>query len=233
MSKKFIFIYFLFNSILSFSQNKSGIVEYYIADINVVFKEGNSQNDNIREIIEVGKKQIFELKFNNNISVFQCKETMNGEQLDDSLLQLSKIAYTTSETFYIDLFKKELLVKTNENDLIKSKTISNGWEITKESKLIDKYHCYKAEYKKPILGRDGKEKTILVTAWFAPSINFSFGPKEYSGLPGLILELKEKYTTYLAKKINIQNENIIIDFPKGKSISEKEYDNKIKKQLGM
>jgi GLPGLI family protein len=224
MTKKFIFIFFLFITTITFSQNKSGIVEYHIADINVVFKEGNSQNDNIRQIIEAGKNQIFELKFNDNTSIFQCKETLESDQTDDSMLQLSKIAYTTSETFYTNLLKKELLIKTNENELIKSKTISNGWEITKETKLIDKYLCYKAEFKKPIIGRDGKEKIILITAWFAPSINFSFGPKEYSGLPGLILELKEKYTTYLAKKISIQNENITIDFPKGKSISEKEYD---------
>jgi GLPGLI family protein len=233
MTKKLIFIFFLFITTISFSQNKSGIVEYYIADINVVFKEGNSQNDNIRQIIEAGKKQIFELKFNDNTSIFQCKEILESDQTDDSMLQLSKIAYTTSETFYTNLSKKELLIKTNENELIKSKTISNGWEITKETKLIDKYLCYKAEFKKPIIGRDGKEKTILITAWFAPSINFSFGPKEYSGLPGLILELKEKYTTYLAKKISIQNENIIIDFPKGKSISEKEYNSKFKKLIGL
>lgn len=232
MSKKFIFIFFLLNATLSFSQNKSGIVEYYIADINVLFKEGNPQNDNIRQIIETGKKQIFELKFNDTFSIFKSKEILESDHTDDSLLELSKI-YTTSQTFYVDLIKKELLIKTNQNDLIKSNTITSGWEITKQTKLIDKYLCYKAEYKKPIIGRDGKEKTILITAWFAPSLNFSFGPKEYSGLPGLILELQEKYTTYLARKISIQNENIIIDFPKGKSIPEKEYDNKFKKQLGM
>lgn len=233
MSKKFIFIFFLLNATISFSQNKSGIVEYYIADINVLFKEGNPQNDNIRQIIETGKKQIFELKFNDNISIFKSKEILESDQTDNSLLEFSKIAYTTSETFYVDLIKKVLLIKTNQNELIKSNTITSGWEISNETKLIDKYLCYKAEYKKPIIGRDGKEKTILITAWFAPSLNFSFGPKEYSGLPGLILELQEKYTTYLAKKISIQNENIIIDFPKGKSIPEKEYDNKFKKQLGM
>lgn len=233
MSKKFIFIFFLLNATISFSQNKSGIVEYHIADINEVFKEGISQNDNIRQIIEAGKKQIFELKFNNNTSIFKCKETLESDQTDDSLFEFSKIAYTTTKTFYIDLLENELLIKTNENELVKSNTITNGWEISNETKLIDKYLCYKAEYKKSIIGRDGKEKTILITAWFAPSINFSFGPKEYSGLPGLILELKEKYTTYLAKKISIQNENIIFDFPKGKSISEKEYDSKLKKQIGL
>ena len=56
---------------------------------------------------------------------------------------------------------------------------------------------------------------------------FSFGPLQFHGLPGLILELNKDYTTYSVQKIVLLDEQINIDFPKGKTISIEEYEKAI------
>ena len=71
-----------------------------------------------------------------------------------------------------------------------------------------------------------------MTAWFAPSLPYSFGPKNYYGLPGLILELTEGSTTYIVTKIELSNKNISVVQPRGKTISREEYNKRLKKQMG-
>ena len=68
------------------------------------------------------------------------------------------------------------------------------------------------------------ELMIVVAIWYCPSIPFNFGPKGYTGLPGLILELQVRNITWGATKIELSNENKNIEKPtKGKLITEEEY----------
>ncbi len=225
MIKKIILTSCLFISTICFSQNNYGIVEYGIAEVNVPLKEGNSQNEMVKNIINTAKTQEFELKFKGKISSFTNKESLDIEQ-DETLSKLAKIAYTTSDSFYLDLDKKILLKKNEENILIKEQSKDYGWEISTESKKIDQYMCYKATCSISYISRVGKKEKII-TAWFAPSLPYSFGPKQYFGLPGLILELTESYTTYIAKKIILNDKEIAIDFPKGKTVTNEEYEQKV------
>src|SRR5690606_5908480 len=68
---------------------------------------------------------------------------------------------------------------------------------------------------------------IEVTAWFTPQIPVSNGPGEYSGLPGLILELNVYRTTLLCSKIVMNpNDAEKIEPPtKGKEVTSTEYVN--------
>lgn len=227
MSKIFIFIFSTSLLINVYSQKKSGVVLYKIAEVAVPFKDGNPQNDYIKSIIEVAKAQKFNLKFNSFSSSFSQIETLDNEKDDENLIKFAKIAYTTADNYFLDIPNKLVITKTADNQLIKSILILNGWTILKDTKKIDKYLCYKAEYKKLITTRDGKEKAIIVTAWFAPSLPYSFGPKEFHGLPGLILELNDRYTTFLATKIELFDDEIKIDMPKGKIITQEEYEQKV------
>jgi GLPGLI family protein len=52
-------------------------------------------------------------------------------------------------------------------------------------------------------------------------------------LPGLIVQLTENKTTYLASTIELNDIEISIDFPKGKTVSKEEYDKKLREQMGM
>ena len=64
-----------------------------------------------------------------------------------------------------------------------------------------------------------------ITAWYTLDIPISQGPKEYWGLPGLILEVTEGRTAILCSKIVMNpNEALTIEAPsKGKRISQAEY----------
>ena len=52
---------------------------------------------------------------------------------------------------------------------------------------------------------------MVITTWFAPKINRSFGPGGYGGLPGLILELdrgKKTYTASSIKEVDLTKEDL-------------------------
>jgi GLPGLI family protein len=204
-------------------------VEYEIAAVDVPFKEGNSQNDMVKSLIEMAKTQKYELKFNSNFSSFIQVESLDNGQYDENLLRSAKSVYATLDSYFIDGTKKELITKTDDNILVKSDAIASGWKISTETKMIDTYLCYKATYTSEFVARNNKIKTKTITAWFAPSLPFPYGPIEFHGLPGLILELNKDYTTYLAKKIVFVNQELKTDFPKGKTITKDEYEKAILK----
>ena len=89
------------------------------------------------------------------------------------------------------------------------------WELTKETKKIDQYLCYKA-----ILKSSDKK----VEAWFTNEIEAPYGPKGYYGLPGLILELKEGKKKVSFDKVSLfPSESIIINQPtEGEKITREE-----------
>jgi hypothetical protein len=91
----------------SFAQFKSGIVEYGITAVHVPLKEGNSQNDMVKSLIEIAKARKFELKFNSNLSSFSSIKTLDDEQYDENLINLANIAYATSDSYFIDLSRPE------------------------------------------------------------------------------------------------------------------------------
>jgi GLPGLI family protein len=120
--------------------------------------------------------------------------------------------------------------------LIKDKMPKYEWKLTNETKNIGKYTCYKATFTRQedrttMNVDDGvvKEKTekvdVVTTAWYTPEIPVSNGPREFSGLPGLILEVKEGPETIMCSEIVMNpKEKIIIEEPrKGKVVTQKKY----------
>lgn len=134
----------------------------------------------------------------------------------------------TGENFYQCYFTKDILVQLSE---IK-------WEITKETKKIGEYICYKAignTNEKQVYGYGYLEPTI---AWFSPEIPIPFGLQNFHGLPGLILELtvnhQDGIVLYEAIKIELNStDKIKIRKPVGrKMIPEGEYAELIEKLNG-
>src|SRR5690606_20935321 len=89
--------------------------------------------------------------------------------------------------------------------------------IATEQRDILGYTCMKAEL---------KDTGALVTAWFTPQIQASFGPADYHGLPGLILAIAvEEGKVILAQSIDITAPVADIEPPKkGKKSTREEFD---------
>lgn len=118
--------------------------------------------------------------------------------------------------------------------------VNNQWKLLNESKYIGKYQCFKAEMTIPLSENEkeeykNKEKSSLVaqeeikdktiTAWYAPEIPVSFGPKNYWGLPGLILELNDGEMMILCAKVTLSpKEKMIIKTPdSGRKVTREEF----------
>lgn len=216
-----------------FGQRIYGRIEYKIQSIDFSSKSNETKIKNVLgDLLKEANKQIFIVEFNNSQSKFSLNSSLstpnNNEQYKKTIVKLASNRFTSDFNYYLDKKENVVILEKMNGALIKMKYNKKLWNITSESKMIDEYLCYKANYIKSYIGRDGKEKNITIIAWFAPSLPYSYGPKDYNGLPGLILELTEKETTYFASKVNItKDKEIKIDFPKGKTITEEEYNKKV------
>ncbi len=127
--------------------------------------------------------------------------------------------------FYVNNSLKEYLYQKDfMGDLFLVAHQPIKWRLSQEEKQIGNYTCYKATTIKTIEnGRGTFEREI--TAWYTPQIPVNFGPKEYNGLPGLILELTQVKLTFSAIKIelNTKEEIIIKKLTKGKKVTEEDF----------
>jgi GLPGLI family protein len=78
-----------------------------------------------------------------------------------------------------------------------------------------------------------QDPRVQVTAWFTPQIPVQHGPAEYSGLPGLILEVSAGNTVLLCNKIvvNPEDKEEIVPADKGKETTEEEYNALFKEKM--
>ncbi len=121
--------------------------------------------------------------------------------------------------------------------LIKDELPKYDWKLTEETKNIGIYTCYKATYtreeERTNMSVENGEVTekknkvdVVTTAWYAPSIPVSNGPGNYTGLPGLILEVRDGNQTIICSEIGLNpKEKVVIEEPrKGKKVSQSQYE---------
>ena len=212
---------------------QNGIV-LYSTSIEAVNDIPSEHKDFFKEMISAAESHQFELKFNKNQSSFKFIDNLSKDQNASLTNQnIARSGFSSAIDVYIDRNKKEELQQKADGTLILGEYNIDGWEILNDSKNISEYLCYKAVRKVPVVDRNGVSKVNTITAWFAPSLPFNYGPQNFYGLPGLILELTKNKTTFLATKIVLDKQDVPIDFPKGKTISKEVYDKKLRENLGM
>lgn len=220
-----IVLFFLLFTSLVYSQPRSGEVIYKIEKIEL---EVDKPSDYMTSLINHAKEQKFKLQFTENGSKFTREDHLSAN--DDTPGEIkftASIAFTTDFTYYKNK-KSNQEFRSRGGSVIENEIVPLDWEITTESKLIGGHLCYKASVPVKYMARNGKEVTKVIVAWFAPSLPFPYGPKEFDGLPGLILELTEKTTTYLATSIKLDTDSAReIDYPKGKTMTEEQYLEKV------
>lgn len=201
----------------------SGSITYTINLSPELIKSiSKTNNPNTRAILKNSKEVSYALNFNSKSSTYQKNESL----YDESKQKLNLVATGAGGTgiFYYN---------TEDNALLKQLTIGGDtflitqnakkWKLLNTSKKIGKYNCYKAT----LLNNNNKE--TKVTAWYTLDIPLAYGPKDYNGLPGIILELYEGKFFFKASKIELSNKNKIIEKPvDGLKLTQEEFNNRFK-----
>ena len=208
---------FTFNSLYS----QSGQVFYEA--ISKKYPETKENKADVYIVKLENTKILLELKFNNTVSYFTKANLRKGDEFNLGEEGLSiLIGY---EELYYNL-KDKLLFSDYGEFLIKTPS-NHNWNILSESKKIDNYLCYKATCTESYTARDGKTKERVITAWFCPELPYSFGPLEFNGLPGLILELEKNGNKVVAKSILLSDKTIELKIPNKKTLTKDQYNKRI------
>jgi GLPGLI family protein len=213
-------------------------------------KMSEEQKKQIKERLKNRLEKTYTLTFNKEESIFLEDDKLDaisgatdswgknfttGKQYKN----VKSIALLQSQEFYGKQF------------LVKDQILSIDWIMGSETKQIGNYNCLKAtalvsendltwydfswdklrnSRKDESAEEDDDEKEeqlvmIEIEAWYTPQIPVSHGPLEYSGLPGLILEVNTGNTIILCSKIILNpQEKIKIEAPgKGKVVTKNEY----------
>ncbi len=121
--------------------------------------------------------------------------------------------------------------------LVKDNLPEYDWKMSTETKNIGQYTCYKATHTEEVVRKkisivngetkeDSIKETKVTTAWYTLQVPISNGPKNYQGLPGLILEINDGKNLIVCTEIVLNpSETIKIKEPeKGKAVNQKKYD---------
>ena len=222
----------LFFFVFSFTTAQTVSVTYDVIVDGTGFQSPKKEvlEEMARQIKMAGNTKVQLLINDNKASFLVLPNAMPIVDQED--INIAVVGFVTEKEYYTDLTTKKVYYKEADGTFTDGNLSNLAWEFLNETKLIDKFTCYKALLKQD---RDymGKKIVLVTEAWYAPALPYAFGPKEFSGLPGLILELKTKRTTFVASKIIKLEKAKPIEFPKGPFIDAVEYDRKLRALYGM
>ncbi|WP_445455686.1 GLPGLI family protein [Flavobacterium sp. HNIBRBA15423] len=227
--KKILFsiVAFVLSTICSFSQkNIKAIYNVKVSEDETLKAAPFIDNSFIEKINRNAEQQEPYLLFNAEQAVFK----LNDKAIIDNKLVLITIL-TTPSPLYIDATKKVKFYVSENKEFIVTDSLLNLWELKNETKKIGSYTCYKAihthRYTNGRYDDQGNLKYFekKVIAWYCPEINYSYGPRGFGGLPGLILELQYHNVLYGLKKIEFNSNEKISSIPENaKIISRPEFE---------
>lgn len=216
----------------AFSQNLSGIATYKSfvkTDIELDSVQMSSElREQVEQILRSQTQKEYELLFTEHESLFQEKESLASPDFDRRNVPImrtggvGKLYINRAENSFVN--QTEILGK---EFLVMDSLPNQEWRLEKETKNIGEYTCFKATRTIQTSNEESTEiEEKLITAWYTPQIPVPLGPKDYGGLPGLIIELQHKNTTYLCNQIVLNPKKAVsIQSPKkGTKVSQKEFD---------
>ena len=203
-------------------------------------------NPGIQEQLDAQMRKMFQktyiLDFTKSESMFKQKQELDGPKVPKSSGAIIMIGGMAGgrDVLYKNIKEKRMANKTDlmgKIFLIKDNLVSYDWELTGETKNIGNYTCYKAVFEKEeesieikmLDGEVKEEKGIkkrTIVAWYTTDIPIGNGPKNYGGLPGLILEVNDGNETIVCSEIILNPKEIkeIKEPTKGKIVTRKKFD---------
>ena len=184
--KKIIILFFIFLSILSFSQNYRAIYE-------LTFKPNKAKDSLVNDIYaldifpEIKKTNFYNFNYYKNDSIMTAilknADLKGGVNINSNMLPKAKYPL-----FYTLENEKGYSLKTLDGDSYIFPDLQKAsWKILDETKKIKNWNCQKAET--DFLGRHW-------IAWFSSALPFSEGPYKFKNLPGLITEIQDSGNNY-------------------------------------
>lgn len=238
--KKIVVMFLLMNTMV-FSQEFQGKAIYKThRKFAIKMKKGdNKLQKQIHEQLKKQTQKTYVLEFTKSESIFKEEKQLSAPNPQANKSPVVITFSLGNDLLYKNIanhtYKKEVEV-SGKRFLIEDKLSNENWELTSETKKIGNYTCYKATKTKEItrksyISTDGKreetekKETLITTVWYTPQIPVSNGPKMYSGLPGLILEVQAGKETIVCSEIVLNpKEKIKIEIPKrGKKVSQKKF----------
>ena len=152
------------------------------------------KNDDVKEWLQPedkNKVDVFELYFNDSLSVFKEQESDLKERMSWA---------TSKNTVYQNRNRNyRLTIKSlwGEQMYVEDTLYKRQWKITDIKRNISGYKCRKAIWK--------ANDTTTIYAWYSEEIMTSTGPESFYGLPGTILGLatEDGGVIYFARSVEI------------------------------
>jgi len=208
----------------------------------------------IQEAMRKASEKRYLLTFSKTESVYEEQESLEKPAAASSGVSIS-ISFSGAGKKYMNIKDQKTIVEDEvfgKEFLIEEPLIKPDWKLVDETKKIGDYTCFKAELlilvtdkqrkayeeflkkeeKKPALFKMKEPKDEVITAWYTPEIPVNFGPNNYWGLPGLILEINENNNITLCSKVVLNTkEKTKIKVPNnGDKVSQKKFDEIQKKK---
>lgn len=209
----------------------------------------------VLEAMKRASEKRYLLSFNKIECLYEQPEELQKPEAQPSGGLFVKVAFSGEGKKYLNLKDKNSIEEGDifgKDFLIVEPLEKPDWKLVNETKKIGDYNCFKAQLTvqvtekqrkdyeeflkkeeiKPALFKmeEPKDKTII--AWYTPEIPVSFGPNNYWGLPGLILEINEEEAIILCSKVTLSNkEKSKIKAPNtGDKVTQKKFDEIQKKK---
>lgn len=227
MKKVLFIILFLSFYNWSYSQDFAEAKVIYKLEYNrdIENRMSSSINKLLKKSESIRKNKLrFELLFNKEKACYKHVDVLIPEGEEVYYVLASRGNF--SQVYYRDKKNKSKYTKSNEENFnVVYPYNEYQWKITKETKTILGYTCYKAVATVHEFNSYGEVKEYTPKAWFTYDLPYSYGPKGYDGLPGLVLEQTSNDKIFI-KAIKIER-GIKEPFPKlpkdAKQISSIEY----------
>jgi len=174
----------------------------------------------------------YELEFTQEESIFKKLQKLDVPEPKKTGISISISVMDEQEILYKNLKENKLIKETEfhgKQFLIQDDIEITDWQLSKESRTIGNYICFKATYvpkrDSSETEQDKLEDSTPIVAWYTPQIPVKNGPQNYQGLPGLILEIQAGELKFLCTKIVLNpEEKVVITKPrKGKKVNQKEF----------
>ncbi|WP_298883190.1 GLPGLI family protein [uncultured Polaribacter sp.] len=233
MRKKLLLLIFVFLNTIVNTQNISGKVTYVVSMTPISDKLIDSISNKKGKLKNAKMNKWMRDMLKNTPNVNAYLEFANGESIyyvEDKMFVDGKAKFNINRTSaggdnktYKNTKTKEYL-RENVRENLLIELYERKWKITQESKQIGSYLCFKAI---DIESTNTKMKPVV---WFTPQIPVSFGPKEFTGLPGLVVLVEMYNRTISASKITLNPKEKIKmkKLIKGERITEEKYNKKMK-----